>query len=216
MGKISFIRYDENPISLIGEVAGVCYNSDTSDQEKNYKRGLKNIKDNHGRTFEYPDVIMVIDGYSARVIRELYTHIIGTTRLQASTRYIDYSDKFEYYTPPALEDNELYREAMVTIRDAYLGLLNEGFKKEDIGNILPLGLNTKIVLKINMRALLHMGELRMCSRAYIEFRTLMNDIIKALSDLSPEWREIAQMMKPKCATCTEKENCEWEIGKKLL
>lgn len=208
MGQITVVEATSNPISFIGFVAGVCYNSDTTNQEKNYKRGLENIKHQHGRTFEYPDVTMIIDGYSARVIRELYTHIIGTSRLQASTRYIDYSSKFKYYTPTALEKEIKYHKIMFDIQKAYQELIDLGYKKEDVGNILPLGLNTKIVLKINMRALLHMGEVRLCSRAYEEFQQLMNDIKRELGKIDNEWQEVADMIQPKCKICTEKEKCE--------
>lgn len=209
MGQITIIDYTAKPISFIGKTAGICYGSNTERDDLNYKRGLRNIKDNHGRTFEFPDVTMILDGYSARVLREVYTHIIGTSRMQASTRYIDYSDKFEYYTPEALENNETYHKTMCNIQNAYQELLNQGYKKEDIGNLLPLGLNSKMVLKINFRAILHMAEVRMCSRAYVEYRELMKDMQKALSQLDNEWAELAKMMKPRCSTCTEKENCEW-------
>lgn len=69
-------------------------------------RGLDCLESEHGRTFEFPDVYMVLDGFSARVIREFYTHIGGApTRLQASTRYIDYAKGFAYFTPPSIERN---------------------------------------------------------------------------------------------------------------
>lgn len=209
MGQITIIDYTAKPITFIGKTAGICYGSNTEKDNLNYKRGLKNIKDNHGRTFEYPDVTMILDGYSARVLREVYTHIIGTSRMQASTRYINYCNKFEYYIPVDLEDNVLYHETMKNIQKAYQELLNQGYKKEDVANLLPLGLNSKMVLKINLRAILHMAEVRMCSRAYVEYRELMNDMRKALSKLDEEWLELSKLMKPRCATCTEKESCEW-------
>ena len=88
MGKITILpETTKNPISLIGERAGVCWNADTSDREKNYKRGMDCILANHGRTLEFVNVEMIIDGYSAKVIREFYTHIGSLpSRLQASTR----------------------------------------------------------------------------------------------------------------------------------
>ena len=80
----------KNPITLMGERAGVCWGADTDNKEKNYKRGLECIKSGHHRVLEYVNVEMILDGYSARVIREWYTHIGGApTRLQASTRYIN-------------------------------------------------------------------------------------------------------------------------------
>lgn len=86
-----------NPITMIGTEAGICWGADTTNEEKNYKRGIDCLENEHGRTFEFPDVYAVLDGYSARVIREWYTHIGGApTRLQASTRYIDYEHGFAY------------------------------------------------------------------------------------------------------------------------
>lgn len=107
MGTVTIQRFTyKNPISMIGEEAGVCWGADTSDPEKNYKRGLDCLENEHGRTFEFPDVYMILDGYSARVIREWYTHIGGApTRLQASTRYIDYESGFDYVTPPSIAGN---------------------------------------------------------------------------------------------------------------
>ena len=109
-----------DPIRLIGEMAGVCYGADTEDIEKNFKRGINCLKSQHGRTFEFPDVYMILDGYSARVIREFYTHIGGLpTRLQSSTRYIDYSKNgFEYITcccsvvPTATKSSSSFTEAI--------------------------------------------------------------------------------------------------------
>jgi len=37
-------------------MAGVCYGTDVSDDEKNYKRGIDCLKSQHGRTWEFPTV----------------------------------------------------------------------------------------------------------------------------------------------------------------
>ena len=94
MRKVTILESTtKNPITLMGERAGVCWGSDISDSEKNFRRGRDCLESGHGRVLEFVNVEMVIDGYSARVIREWYTHIGGApTRLQASTRYVDYED----------------------------------------------------------------------------------------------------------------------------
>jgi thymidylate synthase (FAD) len=205
----------KNPISLIGERAGICWGADTTDKAKNYKRGLDCIKANHGRTLEYVNVEMVLDGYSARVIREWYTHIGGApTRLQESTRYIDYGD-FAYVIPPKIAKNEValyfYDYAMGIITQAAKSLELEGIPREDIAMLLPLGMTTKIVDKRNLRNLIDMSRQRMCTRAYWEFRELFRDICEALKEYSEEWAYIidTQMM-PKCEVlgyCPEKHSC---------
>ena len=97
----------KNPITLIGKRAGVCWGADVTDDSKNYRRGIDCITSNHGRTLEYVNVEMIIDGYSARVIREWYTHLGGSpTRLQASTRYIDYEHGFDYVVPESIKNDE--------------------------------------------------------------------------------------------------------------
>jgi thymidylate synthase (FAD) len=126
------------PITLIGKEAGICYGADTTNQEKNYKRGLDCLKSQHGRTLEFPTVYMVLDGYSARVIREFYTHIGGApTRLQASTRYIEYG-KFDYITPPSIAKNEklktLYQNTMGALSSIICALEENGIPKEDAAN----------------------------------------------------------------------------------
>lgn len=216
MGKVTILpQTTKEPITLIGTCAGVCYGTDTYDHEKTYKRGLDCIKSNHGRTLEYPDVYAVLDGYSARVIREWYTHIGGApTRLQASTRYIDYSD-FKYVIPSSIENNEkalaYYNGVMKTIDVVAAALILEGIPREDVANILPLGMETRIVDKRNLRNIIDMSHTRLCTRAYHEYRTMFIEYLNALASYSEEWKTIVDMtMRPKCDVighCQEKNSC---------
>ena len=68
--------------------------------------------------------------------------------------------------------------------------------------LLPLGMETKIVLRTNLRHLIDMSHQRLCSRAYWEFRQLMIDLMKALREYSEEWAAIVdEFFKPKCEVC---------------
>lgn len=215
MGKVKI--YDEttkNPIQLMGQMAGACWGAKSDNVEKNIARGRECISSGHNRVMEYPQIFIEIDGYSARVIRELYTHIAGgPTRLQASTRYIKYGD-FDYIIPPSINKNvdalEDYRDIMNEISRCYVRLEDFGIPKEDIANILPLGMTSKVVLRTNLRNLVDMSHQRKCSRAYWEFRELFNDIEKALSEYSTEWNELTKLFVPKCELtgfCSEKYSC---------
>lgn len=215
MGKITILpETTKDPISLMGRRAGICWGADISDTEKNYKRGLDCIQSNHGRVMEYVNIEAVIDGYSARVIREWYTHIGGApTRLQASTRYIDYSN-FDYIIPKSIKTQEqsaTYCAIMNEIRDSSQKLEKLGVPREDIGLILPLGMTTKIVDKRNIRNVMDMSRQRMCTRAYWEYRELFDDYLNELANYSEEWATIIPMiMMPKCEMlgyCPEKYGC---------
>ena len=217
MGKIIIQEHTtKNPISLIGEEAGVCWGADTSDPEKNYKRGLECLKADHGRTLEFPDVYVILDGYSARVVREWYTHIGGApTRLQASTRYIDYQKGFDYIIPPSIKNSpeaiEEYCECMAHILATLQSLEELGIPREDSALLLPLGMTTKFIAKYNLRTLISMSHQRECTRAYWEYRQSFSDLKKALSNYSPEWKYLIEnYFKPKCelyGKCNEKYSC---------
>lgn len=206
----------KNPITMIGTEAGICWGADISDKEKNYKRGIDCLENEHGRTFEFPDVYMILDGYSARVIREWYTHIGGApTRLQASTRYINYQKGFPYVTPPSIMKSEtalhVYDQMMESIMASLQTLEDLGVPREDSALGLPLGMETKMVDKRNLRNLIDMSHQRMCKRAYHEYRALFNDLIDALRDYSDEWKYLVEhYFTPKCkymGFCKERYTC---------
>jgi len=216
MGQVIILpETTKQPITTIGKMAGVCWGADTTDAAKNYKRGWDCIESGHGRTFEFPDVYMELDGYSARVIREWYTHIGGMpTRLQASTRYIDYGD-FDYVRPDSithkLDARIEYDAAMHQIAQTVQQLVDMGVPREDAALLLPLGMTTRIVCKHNLRNLIDMSRQRMCNRAYWEYRELFRDLSIALADYGEEWaRIINRCFYPKCQetqTCPEKHGC---------
>ena len=194
----------EHPLIKMGEMSGICWNADTNDEEKNRKRAISCIKAGHGRVLEYVDVEMVISGASARCLRELYTHIGGSpTRLQSSTRYVSEEQGFGYYIPPKIENNEelkpIYEEGMETIQKTYNSLMARKATKEDAANILPLGMESKMVWKINLRALINFMNRRLCTRALKEIRDLSVEIKDRLAEKNEEWAWIAEnLFVPTC------------------
>ena len=220
MGKVQILETTTKyPLTLMGERAGICWGSDVTDPEKNKKRGIECLSSGHGRVAEFVNVEMVLDGYSARVIREWYTHIGGApTRLQESTRYIDYYDNnsaFQYVIPPSIRGNEQaleeYEFVMEYISQKCYDLQMQGIPKEDVAMMLPLGMQTKVVDKRNLRNLIDMSHQRMCNRAYWEYRSLFKDISDALKSLSDEWEYVVKnYFRRKCdyfGYCPEKNSC---------
>lgn len=205
----------KNPISLMGARAAICWGADASDENKNYQRGLDCIKADHGRLEEFIPVDIVIEGYSARVMREYMRHVGGgLSCLQESTRYVNCKD-FQYYIPESISKNietlNVYENVMDTIAHGYETLLEMKVPREDIANILPLGMHTKLVDHKNLRNLADMSRKRLCMRALKEYRKLMTDIIKSLNEYSDEWKEVTSLLfKPQCEVlgrCPEKKSC---------
>ena len=206
---IKILNVTKLPLTTIGQVA-ICYNTTN---EKRYQAIAKNcLESHHDRIAEFASITIEIEGYSAKMGRELYTHVCGTSRLQASTRYIDYSKQFNYITPPSIENN---RQAMTIWLDV-MENINLGMKRlkelnvpsEDLTNLLPLAYDTKIVLQINLRALIHMFNLRSCNCAYYEFRLFMTNLKNVLKGIDEEWEFLCDnYFHPKCIAngyCDEK------------
>lgn len=225
MGKVIILPDTTlNPITKMGEMAGVCWGAETDKRIANYQRGWECVKSGHGRLMEFVNVEMELNGYSARVMREWYTHIGGApTRLQASTRYIDYGN-FDFVTPQSIRDNEQAKEryayVMNQIAMALFSLEHWGIPREDAAMLLPLGMTTRVVDKRNLRNLVDMSRQRMCNRAYWEFRELFKDICDALEEYgsdSGEWTTIVMtQMRPKCKAlgyCPEKKGCGMMPGR---
>ena len=150
------------------------------------------------------------------MMRELYTHIGGSpTRMQASTRYIDYEKGFDVITPPSIESNndamEVWCKAISDIKMAMGALKALGIPKEDYTNLLPLAYQSKMIWKVNLRTLVNFMNMRLCSRAYWEIREFSNMLKKALMGYSPEWEIICkELFVPKCDAvgyCTEAKCC---------
>lgn len=213
----------KTPLQLMGVAAGTCWNGNIEDIEKNINRANDCIESNHGRVIEWPDIYCTIDKYSAKCLRELFTHIGGSpSRLQASTRYIDYEKGFETVLPKSIEKNndatEVWHETIHHIKNGMSKLKALGVPKEDYTNLLPLAYESKMVWKINLRTLVNFMNKRLCARALWEIRNLANELKTQLSEYSPEWKEIADKLfvpqceiyksqNPKLVFCPESKGC---------
>ena len=116
---------------------------------------------------------------------------------------------------PSIEKNpaaqRIYRGIMKAIQSGLKMLEQLGVPREDTALGLPLGMETKIVCKHNLRNLIDMSHQRMCSRAYHEYRRLFNDVCAALREYSDEWAYLVDhYFMPKCdyfGFCREKKSC---------
>ena len=49
----------KNPLECIGELSGICWGADTSNYVKNIRRAWDCINSGHGRTEEFPDILIM-------------------------------------------------------------------------------------------------------------------------------------------------------------
>lgn len=210
---VEILDYTKNPLTTIGKMASICYNTELKDDEHACRIAKHCINSGHGRNLEFARVSLKIT-CSARVGREIYTSIGGSpTRLQASTRYITYDD-FNYVIPNGLNSEQEYEYniCMKNIRDSYRKLKGLNLSNDITGYVLPLAMETTIVWDGNIRTLETMFNQRLCYRALEEYRELMKELKLKLSKLDSEWKWISdKLFVPKCVNlgyCIEnKKDC---------
>lgn len=113
---------------------------------------------------------------------------------QQSQRYVD-SGNNGFVTPPSIEGNLLaeaaFETALVSIANAYHHMVELGIPPEDARYILPNATETKIIVTMNARELLHFFKHRCCDRAQWEIRTMANKMLSLCKDVSPALFEAA-------------------------
>ena len=68
---------------------------------------------------------------------------------------------------------------------SYRALLDAGVPAEDARYLLPNAMETKIVVTMNVRELLHFFELRCCKRAQWEIRELALEMLRLAEETAP-------------------------------
>lgn len=130
---------------------------------------------------------------------QLVRHRIGVSYSQQSQRYCTFGDGFNYVVPPSIsKDPELlakFRELMTQINDTYQYFLGKEIPAEDARMVLPNACTTNLTVSLNLRALIHLCQERMCTNAQYEIRNMVKQMAKLITDKIPE---LAPYLVPKC------------------
>ena len=183
MISCKLIRYTPEPDRTVAMSARLCYSPIGAAQleetmtDEQVRRLVKQLsRMGHLSTFEHVDFTFAIEGVSRVLTHQLVRHRIASYS-QQSQRYVKEHD-FETIMPPSVEAKPEFRDRFNRlcgeIQDLYNEMTESGIPAEDARYILPNAAETKIVVTMNARSLLHFFELRCCNRAQWEIRTLAN------------------------------------------
>jgi thymidylate synthase (FAD) len=108
---------------------------------------------------------------------------------QQSQRYVSYADEPAFIMPPEVaadpDASSVFLESCAASFLAYRALLDSGIAPEDARYLLPSAMETKIVVTMNIRELLHFFELRCCKRAQWEIRELALVMLQLVEPTAP-------------------------------
>ena len=131
------------------------------------------ITSGHLSALEHASYTFAIDGVSRAMTHQLVRHRLASYN-QQSQRYVTYAEEPAFIVPPDIEADPVRRAEFLGVCrasfDAYRAMLDAGTAPEDARYLLPNAMETKIVVTMNVRELLHFFELRCCKRAQWEIR----------------------------------------------
>ncbi|MGB9607695.1 MAG: FAD-dependent thymidylate synthase [bacterium] len=204
MGKkkmnVQLLDYTPNALAVIYSAGRQCYSErfamefkKEADEEKMREFVQRLIKSGHESPLEHAKFTFAIEGVSRVLTHQLVRHRIASYS-QQSQRYVKMDD-FDFIIPPSIEGDEEAKEEflrlMEEIKRGYrrirerLELIKGKEAAEDARFVLPQAVETKIVVTMNCRELLHFFRERCCSRAQWEIRELAYRMLKICKEQLP-------------------------------
>jgi thymidylate synthase (FAD) len=157
------------------------------------------IESGHGSTIEHIVFTFGISGVSRTLSHQLVRHRAGVAFDQQSQRYVAFKGAATM-TPATIAEADpgLRARFEAQLEDSlalYGDLLDAGIPGEDARFIFPNATRTNLVMTANLRALIHMSGLRLCTMAQWEIRRLFQLIRHEVFAASPF---LGGFLAPKC------------------
>jgi thymidylate synthase (FAD) len=157
------------------------------------------IESGHGSTIEHIVFTFGISGVSRTLSHQLVRHRAGVAFDQQSQRYVNYKAAATMLPGTIADADPELRAAYETQVDGALGLyatlVEAGIPGEDARFAFPNATRTNLVMTTNLRALIHMSGLRLCTMAQWEIRRLFQLIRHEIFTVSPF---LGSFLAPKC------------------
>jgi len=201
--QVKLLEMSERPLSLLYVAYRQCYASrwagDMWEEDVSEERKAAFIREmmqsGHDSPLEHVKFTFAIEGVSRALTHQLVRYRVASYS-QQSQRYVDMKE-FGYICPPSIAGDGVLRaefeRCMDEIRRSYQEILARFVEKgvvgerahEDARFVLPQAAETKIVVTMNCRELLHFFAQRCCQRAQWEIRALADKMLEICREKLP-------------------------------
>lgn len=193
--QVELLYHTPDPERAIATAARLCYAPvgatelmETMPDERVQSVLSTIMASGHFSTLEHASYTFAIDGVSRACTHQLVRHRLASFN-QQSQRYVKFDNGIEVVEPPSVANNEeahaVFEEAMDFAARAYARLREIDIPAEDARFVLPNAAETKIVVTMNVRELLHFFSLRCCNRAQWEIRELAHRMLELARPTAP-------------------------------
>ncbi len=224
---VNLISKPDNMLKTVYTACRTCYSADypiniyesADDEEKMLKLIKRVIGSGHYSTIEHIQVSFAISNVSRACTHQLVRHR-HMSFSQKSQRYVKEKGQFDYIIPPTIDKSPELRQNFINfmqaISDKYQEFVDAGVPAEDARFVLPNAASSSLVTSLNLRELIHLANLRLCTRAQYEIRMMVKAMCDALVKEEP-W--LKEYLVPKCdrwGFCDEDKCCGRKITKDEL
>ena len=209
--QVTLISHSEEPMRSLYMAYRTCYSQFTPQQvlarieddritEEQMRAFIdERLKTGHASPLEQVWFEFGISGVSRAFSHQFVRHRVGISFEQQSQRYVTYKKgEFPYTIPATVKKAGMapqMEELFGRVGALYEEMVAAGIPAEDARFLLPNATNTNFKITVNFQSLLHICDLRLCTRAQWEFRRvaalLRSEVIKAVP-------EIGHFLQPKC------------------
>lgn len=193
--NVELLQYPADPERAVATAARLCYAPvgakelmETMPEERKKSVLYTIMESGHFSTLEHVSYTFAIDGVSRALTHQLVRHRLASFN-QQSQRYVKFTDGLNIVKPPSVAENpqanEAFDKATQVLLESYQSMLEAGVPAEDARYILPNAAETKIVVTMNIRELLHFFTLRCCNRAQWEIRELAHRMLELVKPTAP-------------------------------
>ncbi|MGI6216989.1 MAG: FAD-dependent thymidylate synthase [Coriobacteriales bacterium] len=193
--NVQLLYHTENPERAVATAARICYasvgaaelmNTMSDEQVRSVLRTI--MESGHYSTLEHASYTFAVDGVSRALTHQLVRHRLASFN-QQSQRYVKFDEEPNVVVPDTVnadpELRKIFDSAIDSCWDAYAKLAQAGVPAEDARYVLPNACESKIVITMNIRELLHFFELRCCNRAQWEIREMANRMLDLVKPTAP-------------------------------
>jgi thymidylate synthase (FAD) len=202
--QVKLLEMSEHPLALLYAAYRQCYAAgwvgdmalaDVGGDERKATFIREMMRSGHESPLEHVKFTFAIAGVSRALTHQLVRHRIASYS-QQSQRYVDLTN-FGYIIPPSIVGDPAllkeFEQCMVAIQRGYRELIARFQAKgvvgatahEDARFVLPQATETKIVVSMNCRELLHFFSQRCCQRAQWEIRALAEAMLAICREKLP-------------------------------
>jgi thymidylate synthase (FAD) len=159
----------------------------------------KRLETGHASPLEQVWFEFGISGVTRAFSHQFVRHRMGISFEQQSQRYVTFKGgEFPYTVPDSVKEAGLeddLNQEFDRLASLYERMVQAGVPAEDARFVLPNATNTNFKITVNFAELLHIADLRLCTRAQWEFRKV---VAMMRAELMRKFPELARYLQPKC------------------